>query len=45
MIFVLAAIEHILLLLKYILDVSIPDCPYWVEKEMRKYEFLESKAE
>ncbi|CAD8094475.1 unnamed protein product [Paramecium sonneborni] len=41
--FFLAAIEHILLLIKYILDVSIPDCPYWVEKELRRYEYLEEK--
>ncbi|CAD8181717.1 unnamed protein product [Paramecium octaurelia] len=41
--FFLAAIEHILLLIKYILDVSIPDCPYWVEKELRRYAYLEEK--
>ncbi|CAD8098030.1 unnamed protein product [Paramecium sonneborni] len=41
--FFLAAIEHILLLIKYILDVSIPDTPYWVEKELRRYEYLEEK--
>ncbi|CAD8206420.1 unnamed protein product [Paramecium octaurelia] len=41
--FFLAAIEHVLLLIKYILDVSIPDCPYWVEKELRRYAYLEEK--
>ncbi|CAK55572.1 unnamed protein product (macronuclear) [Paramecium tetraurelia] len=41
---VLAAIEHILLLIKYILGAAIPDCPYWVSKELRKYAFLEGKS-
>ncbi|CAD8176392.1 unnamed protein product [Paramecium pentaurelia] len=42
--FFLAAIEHILLLIKYILDVSIPDCPYWVEKELRRQIHQEGKS-
>lgn len=41
--FILAAIEHTLLLIKYILDVSIPDSPYWVEKELRRYAYLDEK--
>jgi len=38
---VLAAIEHILLLIKYLLGIMIPDCPYWVSKELRKYAYFE----
>ncbi|CAK71370.1 unnamed protein product (macronuclear) [Paramecium tetraurelia] len=41
---VLAAIEHILLLIKYILGIMIPDCPYWVSKELRKYAYFEGQS-
>lgn len=43
--FALTAIEHVLILIKYILDVVIPDSPYWVEKELRKYAYLEAKSD
>ena len=41
--FTLVAVEHFLLFIKYMLDISIPDCPKWVETEMKRYEFLEKK--
>ncbi|CAD8159360.1 unnamed protein product [Paramecium octaurelia] len=41
---VLAAIEHILLLIKYLLGIMIPDCPYWVSKELRKYAYFEGQS-
>jgi hypothetical protein len=38
---ILLATEHIILLIKYILEIAIPDVPGWVERELKRYEYLE----
>ena len=38
---ILVATEHIILLVKYILEITIPDIPSWVERELKRYDFLE----
>lgn len=40
-IIVLVAVEHVILLIKFALEIVIPDVPYWVERELKRYEFLE----
>ena len=42
---ILVAAEHILLLIKYLLDILIPDSPVWVERELKRYRYLEQKHE
>lgn len=38
---ILVATEHIILLIKYILEITIPDIPAWVERELKRYDFFE----
>jgi anoctamin-10 len=40
---ILVATEHVILLIKYILEIAIPDVPAWVERELKRYEFYEKK--
>jgi anoctamin-10 len=34
---ILATVEHVILLIKYVLETLMPDVPGWVEKELKKY--------
>lgn len=38
----LAISEHVILLIKYLLEIVIPDVPYWVETELKRYQFYET---
>ena len=42
-IMILVATEHIILLIKYLLETIIPDMPGWVERELERCEFLSKK--
>jgi hypothetical protein len=37
----LFVVEHLIVMVKFMLDKGIPDVPKWVEKAKKRYEFLE----
>lgn len=39
----LLAIEHTLICVKYALESIIPDVPYWVHREIKRYQFIEEQ--
>ena len=45
MLIILVAAEHIIILIKFLLQIIIDDTPHWVELGLKKYDYLKTVHE